>query len=86
MISTKILRFGSKTMSKLTSTCNRITDKKPQNAANGVVRFIGEMKRKKGIFFGIELDKAKQGDNNGSLGGIGYFKKMDKRGIFIKKS
>ena len=72
-----------------TTICDRvkvITDKKSQNAANGAVRFIGEMKRKKGIFFGIELNKAKQGDDNGSLGGIGYFKKMDKRGIFIKKS
>ena len=48
----------------------------------GVVRFIGEIKGKKGVFYGVELDEAK-GKNNGSVNKIPYFKCAKKKGSFI---
>eukprot|EP01084_Bolivina_argentea_P298443 514281_1 len=38
----------------------------------GTVRFIGEIKGRNGIWYGVELDESK-GDNNGNLKGITYF-------------
>ena len=51
----------------------------------GVVRFIGEIQGKKGVFFGVELDDAK-GKNDGSVSKVPYFKCDKKKGLFIKQT
>lgn len=51
----------------------------------GVVRFIGEIKRKPGIYYGIELDERK-GKTDGSMWKTYYFKTTPKRGLFVTKS
>jgi len=52
---------------------------------NGVVRFIGSVRGKDGIFYGIELCEEK-GKNNGSIGGRIYFACEAKKGIFVRKT
>ena len=54
-----------------------------KNNQVGVVRFIGEIKNKNGIYYGIELDLNK-GKNNGTLNGIKYFKCKSNYGLFVK--
>jgi len=62
--------------SKVTTVGDRVKLKKDNLV--GVVRFIGEIKGKKGVFYGVELDEAK-GKNNGSVNKIPYFKCEKKR-------
>jgi len=51
----------------------------------GVVRFMGEIKGKKGVFYGVELDDAK-GKNDGSVNKVAYFKCKAKKGVFTTKA
>eukprot|EP01083_Nonionella_stella_P211251 764013_1 len=51
----------------------------------GVVRFVGEIQGKKGVFFGVELDNAK-GKNNGSFNKVPYFKCKKNKGKFVKQA
>lgn len=69
-------------MAKVTTVGDRVKLKKDNLV--GIVRFIGEIKGKKGVFYGIELDDAK-GKNNGSVNKVPYFKCAKKKGLFIKK-
>ena len=68
--------------SKITTIGDRVKLKKDNLV--GIVRFIGEIKNKSGIFYGVELDKAK-GKNNGSANKISYFKCSNNKGVFVKK-
>eukprot|EP01084_Bolivina_argentea_P023596 44040_1 len=52
----------------------------------GTVRFIGSIKGKQGVFFGIELDEKGKGKNNGSYQNISYFSCKKKKGLFVKKN
>eukprot|EP01084_Bolivina_argentea_P304374 525631_1 len=63
---------------------DRVTVKRNKNKFDGVVRFIGEIQAKKGIFYGIELDHFK-GQNDGSLHKVSYFKCEPKKGTFVSK-
>uniref|UniRef100_A0A915C7U4 CAP-Gly domain-containing protein n=1 Tax=Parascaris univalens TaxID=6257 RepID=A0A915C7U4_PARUN len=47
----------------------------------GVLRYVGSVKGKEGIFCGVELDLP-QGRHNGTYQGIAYFQCADKHGIF----
>jgi len=49
----------------------------------GTVRFVGEIKGRKGIYYGIELTEAK-GKSNGTVGDVRYFKCKSKRGLFLR--
>lgn len=65
----------------------------------GIIRFIGEMCIKEGIWYGIELDEpigktnfdqTKKlviilGKNNGSIGEHTYFQCPDKHGVFVRR-
>eukprot|EP01084_Bolivina_argentea_P001119 2055_1 len=51
----------------------------------GIVRFIGSIMTKKGIFYGIELNES-NGKNDGSFNKIYYFKTKRNRGIFVRKT
>lgn len=70
-------------MATQTTVGDRVKLKKDDNV--GVVRFIGEIKGKKGIFYGVELDDAK-GKNNGSVDKVKYFKCAAKKGLFVAKT
>ena len=65
----------------LTTIGDRVKLKKGNNT--GEVKFIGEVKGKTGVYYGIELD-SKKGDNNGTLHNIKYFKTRTNCGIFVK--
>lgn len=56
---------------------------------HGIVRFIGEVKGKQGIFAGVELNKewAARGKNNGDVEGVRYFTtSIPGAGIFLPSS
>eukprot|EP01084_Bolivina_argentea_P000221 423_1 len=71
-------------MSQVTTIGDRVKLKKGNNINVGVVRFIGEIAGKHGIFYGIELDN-KKGKNNGTINKIQYFKCKQNNGLFVKK-
>ena len=48
----------------------------------GTLRYVGRVHFEQGEFCGIELDQ-KGGTNNGSVGGIAYFKCKNEHGLFI---
>eukprot|EP00485_Elphidium_margaritaceum_P019917 CAMPEP_0202728708 /NCGR_PEP_ID=MMETSP1385-20130828/185761_1 /ASSEMBLY_ACC=CAM_ASM_000861 /TAXON_ID=933848 /ORGANISM="Elphidium margaritaceum" /LENGTH=674 /DNA_ID=CAMNT_0049394959 /DNA_START=18 /DNA_END=2041 /DNA_ORIENTATION=- len=73
-------------MAKVTTYGDRVKLKRKDKECAGVVKFIGEIKGQKGIFYGVELDGANTGDNNGNLGGVIYFVTNKRKGVFIKKS
>lgn len=50
----------------------------------GVVKFIGEIKDKEGIWVGLELNKPK-GKNNGIINNIEYFRCENNFGVFFRK-
>ena len=52
---------------------------------NGIVRYIGKVSNKKGIWHGIELEKP-NGKNNGTIDGKSYFKCQHKFGVFVRKT
>eukprot|EP01084_Bolivina_argentea_P017602 32849_1 len=68
---------------KITTVGDRVKLKK--NNLIGVVRFVGEIKGKKGIFYGVELDDNK-GKNDGSVENVPYFKCSKKKGLFVSRS
>eukprot|EP01083_Nonionella_stella_P116041 344537_1 len=68
---------------KVTTVGDRVKLKKDELV--GVVRFIGEIQGKKGVFFGIELDDAK-GKNKGRINKISYFKCGKNKGLFVKQT
>jgi len=70
-------------MAKITTVGDRVMLKKGKLV--GVCRFIGEVKGKSGVFYGIELDDAK-GKNDGSAGSVPYFKCAKKHGLFVRVS
>eukprot|EP01084_Bolivina_argentea_P314198 544206_1 len=72
-------------MSKVTTVGDRVELKKNNIITYGFVRFIGAIKNKRGIFYGIELDEPK-GRNNGSFGKIEYFRCDMHHGLFVKKT
>lgn len=49
----------------------------------GTIRFIGELIRVSGIWYGIELD-GRRGKNDGTLKNVRYFECDDGYGLFIK--
>ena len=51
----------------------------------GTIRFIGKMKNRDGIWYGIELNNS-DGDNDGSIVNIRYFSTDNNRGTFVKES
>jgi dynactin 1 len=51
--------------------------------AEGYVRFVGRTEFKEGEWIGLELDEP-AGKNNGSVGGVAYFRCAEKHGIFLK--
>ena len=56
---------------------------------HGIVKFIGEVQGKKGIFAGVELNKewAARGKNNGDVDGVRYFTtSIPGAGIFLPSS
>eukprot|EP01084_Bolivina_argentea_P021917 40730_1 len=69
-------------MSKITTVGDRVKLKK--DGLVGVVRFVGEIQGKKGVFYGVELDEAK-GKNKGSVAKVQYFKCGKSKGLFVKK-
>ena len=70
----------------VTTVGDRVKIKFKQNELFGTVKFIGSVKGKSGVQYGVELDKANQGDNNGSFQKELYFVTNKKRGAFIKKT
>ena len=50
----------------------------------GVVAYIGEAQFKEGIWAGVILDSIGEGKNNGSVGGVTYFKTDEMRGVFCR--
>ena len=50
----------------------------------GYVRFVGETKFEAGQWIGVELDEAGKGKNDGSVGGVAYFKCAGMRGVFVR--
>eukprot|EP01083_Nonionella_stella_P179615 638186_1 len=57
---------------------------KQQNMV-GIVRFIGQIKSKNGIFYGIVLDDSYTGKNDGCYLDTRYFKCAPKKGLFVKR-
>jgi len=56
---------------------------------HGIVKFIGEVKGKQGVFAGVELNKewAARGKNNGDVEGVRYFRtSVPGAGIFLPSS
>lgn len=49
----------------------------------GVIKYVGQIKDKEGIWIGIKLDK-KNGHNDGTVNGEKYFECEENYGIFIK--
>eukprot|EP01084_Bolivina_argentea_P146352 256286_1 len=73
-------------MSKVTTIGDRIKLKYKTKDLVGTVKYVGSLKGKNGIFYGIELEKANTGESNGDFKKIQYFTTARKKGIFIKKS
>eukprot|EP01084_Bolivina_argentea_P297451 512443_1 len=69
-----------------TTISDRVKIKLRKTTYVGTVKFIGEMKDKEGIWYGVELDKVNKGDNLGIARGIRYFSTIRNKGIFIKQS
>ena len=53
-----------------------------RDSRTGTIRWIGILKGKTDIYYGIELDKT-TGKNNGSFQGKSYFKCEEGKGIFV---
>eukprot|EP00486_Rosalina_sp_Unknown_P003672 CAMPEP_0201575308 /NCGR_PEP_ID=MMETSP0190_2-20130828/20419_1 /ASSEMBLY_ACC=CAM_ASM_000263 /TAXON_ID=37353 /ORGANISM="Rosalina sp." /LENGTH=541 /DNA_ID=CAMNT_0048004757 /DNA_START=12 /DNA_END=1634 /DNA_ORIENTATION=+ len=70
----------------VTTISDRVKIKYKTKELFGLVKFIGEVKGKSGVYYGIEVDKANEGENNGAHQKIIYFVTNKKRGVFIKKS
>ena len=51
--------------------------------AKAVIEFIGEVKDKEGIFYGVSVDRAWKGKHNGTFKNIKYFETDQQRGLFI---
>eukprot|EP00484_Ammonia_sp_Unknown_P025857 CAMPEP_0197038566 /NCGR_PEP_ID=MMETSP1384-20130603/15480_1 /TAXON_ID=29189 /ORGANISM="Ammonia sp." /LENGTH=715 /DNA_ID=CAMNT_0042469017 /DNA_START=49 /DNA_END=2196 /DNA_ORIENTATION=- len=73
-------------MSKITTVGDRVKIKHKNKELLGLVKFVGEVKGKSGIQYGIELDKANTGENNGAHSGVIYFVSKQKKGVFVSKS
>eukprot|EP01083_Nonionella_stella_P289850 986351_1 len=71
---------------KVTTIGDRVKIKHKSNQSIGVVKFIGIVKGRSGIHYGIELDTANKGDNNGVVQSIKYFTTSRRKGVFLKKS
>eukprot|EP01084_Bolivina_argentea_P199755 341737_1 len=73
-------------MSEVTTVGDKVKLKKDNLV--GSVRFIGEIKGKQGIFYGIELDDKykSKGKNDGSVKKTCYFKCKNKSGLFVKET
>jgi len=64
----------------------RIGDKvKVLGKGNGIIRYIGFPLFKPDVWFGIELEDC-NGNNNGTIDNITYFKCQDKYGFFVQVS
>merc|ERR1719384_2227390 len=51
----------------------------------GIIKFIGLLHSKEGVWYGIELTDDSKGENNGHLGSNKYFKcEVKGKGIFVK--
>ena len=70
----------------VTTISDRVKIKYKTKELFGSVKFIGEVKGKSGVHYGVEVDKANDGDNNGAFQKVIYFVTNKKRGVFIKKS
>eukprot|EP01083_Nonionella_stella_P083952 232214_1 len=59
-----------------------------QDGLWGSVKFIGRVRKKEGIYFGIDLDRKSKGKNDGTLAKKRYFvtKNGAKSGLFIKEN
>merc|ERR1719491_1897381 len=65
----------------------KVSQKKSDSVGvTGVVKFIGQVKGKTGIYYGLELDASVSGGHNGSVSGISYFKASSRRGLMVKKT
>lgn len=53
---------------------------------SGTIRFKGETRFAPGEWFGVELDAAGQGKNDGSVQGVEYFRCQPMQGIFVRRS
>ena len=51
--------------------------------AKAKIEFIGEVKDKQGIFYGVSVDRAWKGKHNGTFKNIKYFETDQQRGLFI---
>mmetsp|Transcript_40941 Transcript_40941/g.67290 ORF Transcript_40941/g.67290 Transcript_40941/m.67290 type:complete len:253 (-) Transcript_40941:110-868(-) len=51
----------------------------------GVVRYVGSMKGRTGVWYGVELHEA-FGDNNGSVEKKKYFKCAKNKGVFVQRA
>ncbi|XP_076813352.1 CAP-Gly domain-containing linker protein 4-like isoform X2 [Clavelina lepadiformis] len=52
----------------------------------GTVRYVGTTQFASGVWCGVELDKEGPGRNDGSVGGISYFRCPSSRGVFAPPS
>ena len=52
---------------------------------SGIIKFIGTVKFSRGQWYGITLDNAFKGKNDGQVMGKRYFKCAKNRGVFVKK-
>ena len=51
----------------------------------GIIKYIGQLHNKDGVFYGIELTGKHKGENNGNVGKHQYFECDEKgKGIFVK--
>ena len=51
---------------------------------SGTIAFIGETQFKEGVWVGVILDATGEGKNNGTVGGVTYFKTEEARGVFCR--
>ncbi|XP_061181591.1 uncharacterized protein LOC133190140 [Saccostrea echinata] len=51
---------------------------------SGIVKYVGRLKDRDGIYIGVELDSEGDGKHDGMLEGVRYFKCKPSKGIFIK--
>lgn len=50
----------------------------------GTIAFLGETQFKEGVWAGVILDEIGEGKNNGTVGGVTYFKTEEARGVFCR--
>lgn len=60
---------------------DKVTLKKKRE---GVIMYIGRVKDKAGIWFGVEITNTQIGKHNGTFDGIEYFKCKSHKGIFVQ--